>query len=294
MNRRLHLLLALLLVLTQLMPALANGGKEENALLWKITGKGLKKPSYLYGTIHAVCPDKMVISETLQKALGQTEQLSLELDMDDPDMMSQFMMLSTLPEGQSLKAMFTKEEYEAVGALFKSTYGADLQFVDNLKPFVLYSMLIPVLTECTPESYEQKLMNLAHSQQKEVLGIESVQEQMAVVDELPNKFYVDMVTRTATNLAKSRAEYSEMVDLYFAQDLKGLQDLMQRDYPEEDYRKFNEAFLVKRNRNWIPVMERMAKAKPTFFAVGAAHLSGEEGVVALLRKQGYKVEPVQK
>ncbi|PTX15266.1 hypothetical protein C8N40_108158 [Pontibacter mucosus] len=294
MNRRLHLLLALLLVLTQLMPALANGGKEENALLWKITGKGLKKPSYLYGTIHAVCPDKMVISETLQKALGQTEQLSLELDMDDPDMMSQFMMLSTLPEGQSLKAMFTKEEYEAVGALFKSTYGADLQFVDNLKPFVLYSMLIPVLTECTPESYEQKLMNLAHSQQKEVLGIESVQEQMAVVDELPNKFYVDMVTRTATNLAKSRAEYSEMVDLYFAQDLKGLQELMQRDYPEEDYRKFNEAFLVKRNRNWIPVMERMAKAKPTFFAVGAAHLSGEEGVVALLRKQGYKVEPVQK
>lgn len=294
MNKRLHLLLALLLVLTQLMPALANGGKEENALLWKITGKGLQKPSYLYGTIHAVCPDKMVISETLQKALGQTEQLSLELDMDDPDMMSQFMMLSTLPEGQSLKAMFTKEEYEAVGALFKSTYGADLQFVDNLKPFVLYSMLIPVLTECTPESYEQKLMNLAHSQQKEVLGIESVQEQMAVVDELPNKFYVDMVTRTATNLAKSRAEYSEMVDLYFAQDLKGLQELMQRDYSKEEYRRFNEAFLVKRNRNWIPVMERMAKDKPTFFAVGAAHLSGEEGVVALLRKQGYKVEPVQK
>ena len=294
MNKRLHLLLALLLVLTQLMPALANGGKEENALLWKITGKGLKKPSYLYGTIHAVCPDKMVISEALQKALGQTEQLSLELDMDDPEMMPQFMMLSTLPQGQSLKAMFTQEEYEAVGALFKSTYGADLQFVDNLKPFVLYSMLIPVLTECTPESYEQKLMNLAHSQQKEVLGIESVQEQMAVVNELPNKFYVDMVTRTATNLAKSRAEYSEMVDLYLAQDLKGLEELMQRDYPKEDYKKFNEAFLVKRNRNWIPVMERMAKDKPTFFAVGAAHLGGEEGVVALLRKQGYKVEPVQK
>lgn len=293
MKRKLYLLLALVMLLAQL-PAQAGGPKDENALLWKISGKGLKKPSYLYGTIHAVCPDKMVLSEALQKSVSQTEQLSLELDMDDPNMMAQVMQYATLPEGQSLKAMFEEEEYKALSELFASSYGVDLKFLDNMKPFMLYTMLIPVMTECTPESYEQKLMELAVSQQKEVIGIETVQEQMAAVDKLPNEMYADMLVRTASDLPQSKADYREMVALYFAQDLQGLQKLMQRDYSEEDYKKFNEVFLVQRNRNWIPVIEQTAKSKPTLFAVGAAHLAGENGVIELLRQQGYKVTPVTK
>ncbi|OKL38969.1 TraB/GumN family protein [Pontibacter flavimaris] len=294
MNKKLYVLLALLLALAQLQPAQAGSGKEDNALLWKISGKGLKKPSYLYGTIHAVCPDKMAISEALQVTVSQTEQLSLELDMDDPNMMAQIMQHATLPEGQSLKALFEEEEYKALSELFAGNYGVDLKMLDTMKPFMLYSMLIPVMTECTPESYEQKLMELAHGQKKEVVGIETVQEQMAAVDRLPNAMYADMLARTATDLPKSKADYREMVELYMAQDLQGLQELMQRDYSEEDYRKFQEVFLVQRNQNWIPVMERMAKEKPTFFAVGAAHLTGEQGVIELLRRQGYKVTPVKK
>ncbi|WP_276497688.1 TraB/GumN family protein [Pontibacter litorisediminis] len=294
MKRKLNLLLALLLVLTQLPPAWAGPGKDENALLWKITGKGLKKPSYLYGTIHAICPDKMAISEALRASVSQTEQLSLELDMDDPEMTAQIMQLVKLPAGQSLKAMFNEEQYKALADLFSTSYGMDIQHLDNMKPFMLYTMLIPVMTECTPESYEQKLMELAHSQQKEVVGIESVQQQMEAVDKLPNEIYADMLVRTATDLPQSKADYQEMVTLYLAQDLKGLQELMKRDYSEENYNKFSEVFLVQRNKNWIPVMERMAREKPTLFAVGAAHLAGENGVLALLRKQGYKVTPVHK
>ncbi|MCX2738415.1 TraB/GumN family protein [Pontibacter anaerobius] len=294
MNRKLHLLLALLFMLAQLQPALAGGEKDENVLLWKISGKGLKKPSYLYGTIHAVCPDKMVISKALQETITQTEQLSLELDMDDPNMMAQVMQYATLPEGQSLREMFEEEEYKTLAELFAKSYGMELKYLDNMKPFMIQTMLLPVLTECTPESYEQKLMELAHSQQKEVIGIETVQEQMAAVDKLPNDMYVDMLVRTVSDTSRSKAEYREMVELYLAQDLKGLQELMRRDYSEEYYKAFNEVFLVQRNKNWIPVMEQMAKAKPTFFAVGAAHLAGKDGVITLLRKQGYKVTPVTK
>lgn len=294
MNRKLYLLLALLLVFTQLQPAQAGGPKDENALLWKISGKGLKKPSYIYGTIHAVCPDKMMISEALQSTVTQTEQLSLELDMDDPNMMTQIMQSAMLPEGQSLKAMLDEEEYTVLASYFKASYGIDLMQLDNIKPFMLYTMLLPMLTECKPESYEQKLMELAHAQQKEVLGIETVQEQMSAVDKLPNELYIDMLVRTVGDLPKSKADYREMVELYMTQDIKGLQELMKRDYTEDDYKKFNDAFLVQRNKNWIPVMEQMAKTKSTLFAVGAAHLAGEHGVVALLRKQGYKVTPVAK
>ncbi|ARS37335.1 TraB/GumN family protein [Pontibacter actiniarum] len=294
MKRTQNLLLTLLLVLAHALPALAGGNKVENALLWQISGNGLQKPSYLYGTIHAVCPERMVLPEALQEKMRQTEQLTLELDMDDPHMMAQMMQFAVLPEGQSLRAMFSEEEYNLLLDYFSVKMGVNLLYMDNMKPFILQTMLLANLTDCTPASYEQKLMELAHAQQKEVLGIETIKEQMDVVDMLPNDLYADMLVRTVRDIPRSKAAYHKMVDLYLAQDLKGLEELMKQDYTEEDYRKFKEVFLVRRNEKWIPVLEQMAKDKPTFFAVGAGHLTGENGVVALLRRQGYKVTPVNR
>ncbi|GHA69309.1 TraB/GumN family protein [Pontibacter akesuensis] len=294
MNRKQHFVLALALLLLQALPALAGGGKDINALLWQISGKGLKSPSYLYGTIHAVCPDKLVLSDLLQEKVKQTEQLTLELDMDDPNMMGEMMQYAKLPEGQSLQALFEAEEYKVLSDYFTANYGIDIKLLDGMKPFMLQTMVMAKLTECTPESYEQRLMEIAHSQKKEVVGIETVQQQMAAVDKLPNDMYADMLVRMVQDIPQAKADYDKLVELYLAQDLQGLENLMKRDYSEEDYKKFNEVFLVQRNKSWIPIMERMAKQKATFFAVGAGHLSGENGVVALLRKQGYKVTPVTK
>lgn len=90
----------------------------------------------------------------------------------------------------------------------------------------------------------------------------------------------------------ARASYLKMVKLYQAQDLEGLTNIMKEDMPEEEYKLYEETFLVARNMNWIPVIEREARAKPTFFAVGAGHLGGNKGVLELLRQKGYTVRPV--
>lgn len=295
MKTTLKLLLALLMAVGQTWPTMANGNYQtQNALLWQISGKGLKKPSYLYGTIHAICPEQLVISQLLKDKVGQTEQLTLELDMDDPNMMGQFMASAKLPEGQSLKALFSEGQYKLLAAYFADNFGVDLAYLDSMKPFILQTMILSKLTDCTPESYEQKLMDIAHGNQREVIGLETVQQQMHAVDQLPDTMYADMLVRMVNDIAQSKADYRKMVDLYLAQDLTGLDSLMKKSYKEEEYKKFEEVFLAQRNQAWIPVMEKMAKAKPTFFAVGAAHLSGQNGVIALLRKQGYKVTPVVK
>lgn len=295
MKTTLKLLLALLMAVGQTWPTMANGNDQtQNALLWQISGKGLKKPSYLYGTIHAICPEQLVISQLLRDKVGQTEQLTLELDMDDPNMMGQFMASAKLPEGQSLKALFSEGQYKLLAAYFADNFGVDLAYLDSMKPFILQTMILSKLTDCTPESYEQKLMDIAHGNQREVIGLETVQQQMHAVDQLPDTMYADMLVRMVNDIAQSKADYRKMVDLYLAQDLTGLDSLMKKSYKEEEYKKFEEVFLAQRNQAWIPVMEKMAKAKPTFFAVGAAHLSGQNGVIALLRKQGYKVTPVVK
>lgn len=295
MKTTLKLLLALLMAVGQTWPTMANGNYQtQNALLWQISGKGLKKPSYLYGTIHAICPEQLVISQLLKDKVGQTEQLTLELDMDDPNMMGQFMTSAKLPEGQSLKALFSEGQYKLLAAYFADNFGVDLAYLDSMKPFILQTMILSKLTDCTSESYEQKLMDIAHGNQREVIGLETVQQQMHAVDQLPDTMYADMLVRMVNDIAQSKADYRKMVDLYLAQDLTGLDSLMKKSYKEEEYKKFEEVFLAQRNQAWIPVMEKMAKAKPTFFAVGAAHLSGQNGVIALLRKQGYKVTPVVK
>lgn len=295
MKTTLKLLLALLMAVGQTWPTMANGNDQtQNALLWQISGKGLKKPSYLYGTIHAICPEQLVISQLLKDKVGQTEQLTLELDMDDPNMMGQFMASAKLPEGQSLKALFSEGQYKLLAAYFADNFGVDLAYLDSMKPFILQTMILSKLTDCTPESYEQKLMDIAHGNQREVIGLETVQQQMHAVDQLPDTMYADMLVRMVNDIAQSKADYRKMVDLYLAQDLTGLDSLMKKSYKEEEYKKFEEVLLAQRNQAWIPVMEKMAKAKPTFFAVGAAHLSGQNGVIALLRKQGYKVTPVVK
>jgi uncharacterized protein YbaP (TraB family) len=89
----------------------------------------------------------------------------------------------------------------------------------------------------------------------------------------------------------TRLEFRRLADLYRAQDLEGLRSFVLNSTVE--YGRYNEALLAQRNTTWIPRLLRFARNKSTFFAVGAGHLPGEDGVIALLRAEGYKVTPVK-
>jgi len=86
-------------------------------------------------------------------------------------------------------------------------------------------------------------------------------------------------------------EFADMISLYEAKDLQGMEMKMREMFGDD--RIFQEILVDRRNREWIPVMERMMREKPTFFAVGAGHLGGASGVIALLRRRGYRVEAVE-
>ena len=161
-----------------------------------------------------------------------------------------------------------------------------------MKPFMLQSLLLAQLTDCKAISYEQRLIEIAHNQGKEVIGVETIREQLAAMDKLPQQMQTDMLIKTVKDMPAARASYLQMVKLYQAQDLAGLSSIMKEDMPEEEYKMYEDTFLVARNERWIPVIEREARAKPTFFAVGAGHLAGPKGVLELLRQKGYTIKPV--
>ncbi|MBC5992849.1 TraB/GumN family protein [Pontibacter cellulosilyticus] len=261
-------------------------------MLWEISGNGLKSPSYIFGTIHALCPDEFNVPQAVEKKLKQTEQLSLEVDMDAPNFMAELMQSATLPEGKTLSTLLKAEDYKLLATHLATTLQLDLKMFDNMKPFMLQSLLLSQLTDCKAVSYEQRLMELAHAQGKEVIGVETVREQLAAMDKLPQELQTDMLVKTVKDIPAARASYLEMVELYLAQDLDGLARITKEDLSEEEYKLYEDAFLIARNLRWIPAMEREARAKSTFFAVGAGHLTGPKGVLELLRQRGYILKPV--
>ena len=264
--------------------------KLEKSLLWEISGKGLTKPSYLYGTIHVICPADMIMTEKMQAKLKSTEQLSLEIDMDDPNMMFTMLRVVPMKDGTTLKTLLSEEEYQTLSSYFRQNLNMDLAMVQTWKPIMLTSLLYAKVADCTPQSYEATFMKMAKEQGKEIIGVETIEDQLAVFDKIPYKKQAEILMQSITDMDKGKKEFAQMIAAYKQQDLDGFEKIFKESSQGLD--DFADVLLVQRNKNWIPVIEREAKEKPTFFAVGAGHLGGEQGVIQLLRQQGYTVKPV--
>ncbi len=264
---------------------------DNKSLLWKITGKGLKKPSYLFGTIHMICSSDYVWTPAMEKALKETNKVAFEMDMDDPDLQSQMTAGLMLPAGKKLKDFYTEEEYKKLSE-FASKNGLPLQAMQQFSPFALVSFLyMKALTCPVPSSYEGNIKTLAEAQKKEIVGLESVQEQVAVIDAMSADGLADMILTITSDMDSFKTTFDTMLKAYTTQDLPMLYRLM---IESPDYKENLNALLFDRNKKWIPAIEALIGKQSTFVAVGAAHLWGDEGVITLLKKQGYTVTPVLK
>ena len=262
-----------------------------NSLLWEVSGKGLSAPSYVFGTIHMICPADMQMSEAVKQAVGNSKQVVLEMDMDDPTMAQQAQAGMLMSGGQTLQTLMSPADYAAFGTYLQAKAGLPIDKVGAIKPFFLGSMLMPALMGCQPASYEAAFMKMAQEQKKEVLGLETMQDQLGVFDKIPYAAQSKMLTDMVTQEAAMKQEMQQMVGLYKTQQVEALREMSSKSL--FGFTEYNGLLLDDRNQRWIAGIEKMAAGQPTFFAVGAAHLGGPKGVLALLRQQGYQVKAVQ-
>ncbi|MFC4230305.1 TraB/GumN family protein [Parasediminibacterium paludis] len=262
---------------------------KEKTLLWEISGKGIKHPSYLYGTIHVMCPDQIVIDTSIKKAFNNSKQLYLEIDLDDPNMVAKAMKGMMMPDTCSLEKLVGKADYDSMNTIFKNTAGITLSIMGKAKPMLLMSAVFPAILKCNPDGFEKRFQAMAKAKNMELKGLETIEYQMRVFDTIPFKVQADMLKNMLYNLDSAKLQFAELGKVYLSKDVNAMQELTTKD-PE--FGKYDAMMLQNRNQNWIPVIIAEAQAKPTFFAVGAAHLGGINGVIYLLRKQGYQVEPV--
>ena len=185
--------------------------QNEKTLLWEITGPGLSKPSYLFGTIHLMCPDQLKVTEQIKSTLQKTDQLYLELDMDDPQVIPQMQASLSLPEGKTLKDYCSASEYQKIDSFFRQQLGTPLDPLIGFKPLLALQMMYIPMVGCQPDSWENRLMAVAAAQKKEVLGLETVKMQMGIFDSIPYTEQMDWLSLYTGDMAKAKAEFQSLV-----------------------------------------------------------------------------------
>ena len=280
-------------------------------LLWKISGNGLQKPSYIIGTYHLAPVSFTDSIKGLKDALAAAEQVYGEVvtaDMTSPENLQKMQAAMMLPEGQTLDKLYTAEELTRINAALKSILGADMtnpilaQQLGKMTPQALQTQLgLLIYLKKHPrfnpnEGFDAYFQKEAAAKGKPVGGLETIDFQVnTLLKGLPMERQKELLLCLADNLDFTEEQTENVVNAFFKQDLDGIKAAMDAKLnntcdgtPEEE-----ERLIYGRNDNWMKQMPEIMKQKSTFFAVGAGHLPGERGLLAQLKKAGYTVEGVK-
>jgi len=265
---------------------------DENTLLWKISGNGLQKPSYLFGTMHLLCADDARLSDSLKQVIKQSEEIYLEVDMDDIMGMMGAMKHLKMNGNKKLQDILTAEEYKKVKDYFeKKPSMIPLEMMQYFKPFFISSLISEQSMACEAQSgMEQSIMEESRQYKKEIKGLETVEFQASVFDSIPYELQAKELVKYLDSADKNVESTKELVAVYKTQDLKKILELTEKE--DGGVGEFIDLLLYNRNADWVEKIIKIMPVHGVLFAVGAAHLPGEKGVINLLRQKGFTVKPV--
>ncbi|MEO6221530.1 MAG: TraB/GumN family protein [Ginsengibacter sp.] len=265
--------------------------KNNNTLLWQVSGNGLSNPSFLFGTFHLLCKDDIHFSRQLLQALKYSNEIYMELDMDDPSTLLSGMLFMNMKNGKKLQDLYTTDEYLRVQNYFTDTLHAPMLLLQKAKPYFLVALLYPRMMNCTaPAGVEQELLKIAKENKKEIKGLETIQFQASIFDSIPYDWQAKELLKNIDSFSLYKKEFDDMVELYKYQNLDSMQKMLLKS--ESGFDKYENILLKNRNRNWVSQLKEIMKKESVFVAVGAGHLTGGDGLISLLQKEGYKVEPL--
>lgn len=266
-------------------------GQAQQALLWKITPKEGKSSSYIFGTMHATCSDSL--AENVLNALMGTKQLCLELDMDNPNLQAEMFNEASMKNNVKISSLVDKGDAKILNDYFTKNLGFPLLAIENLKPFFISSMFIQKLLDCEVKSIEALLVKLSLEQQKKIIGLETMKYQMEIFDKIPYEFQAQELLKSIKNdFKEDKIEFDKLSTLYRNGDIEGMMQLNE-DSNNSMTKKYRHIILDERNFAWIKTIKEITSENPTFFGVGALHLPGKNGILNLLRDNGFKVELVK-
>lgn len=305
MKRKLFTLSLLVLFLGTLTLRAQDLNNLTGSLLWKITGNGLSSPSYVLGTHHLTDAAFVDSIPGLRKVMVETAQTVGELLLSDQaDLQNRLMASAMMPEGESYKAMLSEEDYKTLDKALLESLGGGLDQLGLFKPgfismmytIVVYAKYNPGINLQKMEAIDSYVLRISEENDKTVLGLETVEEQIHILFDLePLKQQTESLVCLVKN-EKFAGEFASSLTKYYRDGL--LKEMYNDSFnnskdPCPASKVMETALLKTRNDNWLKKLPGIMKEKSTLVAVGALHLTGEEGLLYQLSKMGYTVEPVK-
>ncbi len=273
-------------------PAAIANADNNNTLLWEVSGNGLAKPSYVLGTMHILCAQDANLSPQLRQVLDAVAQVYLEVDMDDLGQMFGSLKAMAMRDGTTLSDLLTPEEYQRVEAFFNKKGPLPFKMLERYKPMLLSAMVVEQQLPCEKANgVEMMLMAEATSRKQEIKGLETMEFQAGLFDSIPYSVQAKELLKAIDSMGNEKASIDSLLLAYRQQDLALIEKVSMMD--DGAVGGNLELLLYGRNRNWAAQFGPIAQKMPTLFAVGAAHLPGSQGLLDLLRKQGYTLRPLK-
>ena len=269
-------------------------------LLWKISGRGIEKPSYILGTHHAVPYTFCDTIPGLMKAFGEVGHVvgefdMLKMDAMTPQQVQNMQKMMMMPADTTMASLFSDTQRDTLDAYLKNTLGANLQMLSSMKPMtIMVTVQQKMLMELIPDiasltGIDKYMQTLAAEKGKQVGGLETMEYQLGLLygSSLQDQAdaLMDMVRRS-----NSKELLQELTAAYKTQNLDTLWKIFQDQMTQLEY----DALVKTRNLNWLEEMKVLLPTRSTLYVVGAGHLPGDAGMINLLREAGYKVKPVKK
>ena len=264
---------------------------DNNTVFWQITGKGLKEPSYLFGTFHLMCKEDIHFGTEFIKAIKQVREVYLEMNLDDPATLLSAFLYINMAQNKKLKDLYSNDEYDRLEKYFHDSLNTSLRMFQKMKPYFLVAMLYPKMLNCkTPSGIEEEIMKLARENKKKMNGLETMAFQASVFDSIPYEWQAKELLKNIDSFPFYKRQFDTVLFAYKNQQMDELARLLEKNEFGSD--AYQDLLLKNRNLNWVKQIQPLLQTESVLIAVGAGHLTGRDGLIKLFGDMGYQVTPI--
>jgi uncharacterized protein YbaP (TraB family) len=272
---------------------LGHGDAATRNFLWKASGK--QGVVYLVGSVHMLTKDYYPLSPALDSAFKDSDLLVEEADLAEmlsPSAQLQMLTRGMLPSAQSLDKVVSASTFALLNKRIAGL-GMPMEALLRFKPWML-AMTVEALewqkAGFDPElGLDKHFYDRAQKDGKAVQGLETLDYQVSRFDEMPMDQQDKMLADTLKDLDTETTNVNRLADAWQAGDSAAVERIVLQDLRQDP--QMYQRLLVERNRNWLPKLEALfARRGHAFVVVGAAHLVGPDGLLAMLKAKGYSVE----
>ncbi len=272
---------------------LAIFSQAQNSPLWEISGNGLAKPSYLFGSLKFTHEKHFQVPVIVEEKIKASKIFAIE---DQVDHHAQHELNSVLhfPKGETLATQLKPEEYKEVVSFFEKEFHlSKLSFetkYGKMKPLALSIAMTRLSLGEKVKFYDIELLRIAIKNKVKAFSLESIEREAQALNAYPLLNQTRALLYSVEHFEEQKSEFQKLMASFPLGTLDEIFEYAQ--HPTEGNPIFIEEFYSKRNAEWLPKIEKMIKEKPAFICIGVSHLEGNLGLLTLLKNKGYTLTSI--